>query len=348
MSSSEAPQKSVRLYGMDNLRTFTCLSVLLSHLVLPYLQSFAGVFWFTPSLPNEQIPFAIVLPLFFFVNIVAMSLFFMISGYFFPTSYDKQGFSVFLKKKAQRLLLPSIFCYIFFNLLFPVPLMHIWFLEILFLFSVVYALIRMYTGFKIKEGSSFSTIVLIAFSLLIGVVSIFIRYKYPSGYIIQKYFIYIEPGKMLSYIAAFTLGIIARRKGWFYPVEKKNIGILTLFSLLFVALCTVTGSVNDTDYMYSRKYVLMECSLGILISFILIWVVNRWGNKTNRLISFVSENCMGIYLFHLPILYFLQKLTETWQIYFPLKFLGLSVTVLLLATLVSTLVRKIPYVNRCI
>lgn len=338
----------VRFYGMDNLRTWTCFMVVLSHLILPYFASTHGVFWFTPQLPNEVIPYFLAFPVVAVVSVVAMSLFFLISGYFVPSSYDRQGFSLFLVKKSERLLLPAIVCYIFFNLLFPVPLMHIWFLELLFLFCLVYALIRRFTSIRIKEGSGFSPYVLIGVSILVGVVSIFIRLKYPTGYIYQKYFIYIEPGKLISYIVSFTLGIFARRKGWFYPVAKRNILVFSIVSLAIAVLYFATGVLDDTNYMYSRKYILVECSLGILVSFLLIWIVNLYANRTNRYTSFLSRNCMGIYLFHLPILYGVQKLTETWALYFPVKFLCISLTVLLLSTLVSALARKIPYVNKCI
>lgn len=350
MSELQTTQQNrgVRFYGMDNLKTFACLSVVIGHLLIPYVESFRGRFWFSPSLPNETMPFLIFYPVLFFVNVVAMSLFLTISGNFVPSSYDKQGFSLFMKKKVMRLLLPTLFSYLFFNFLFPVPLYHFWFLEILFVFCLFYALIRRYTSFRIKEKGSLSPILLIAISVLVGVATIFLRYKFPTGYVCRYYIFYLEVGKIISYVVAFVLGVIAYRKGWFFPVPKRNFWIISAVAIAILVVYIVTGVRDDVAYLDSRKYTLVECSLGILVTFALIWAVNLYANKSNRLTSFLSENSMGIYLFHLPILCLVQRFTASWEIYFPLKFVGISFVVILLSVVISYLVRKIPYVNKCI
>ena len=58
------------------------------------------------------------------------------------------------------------------------------------------------------------------------------------------------------------------------------------------------------------------------------------------MISTLSDNIMGIYIFHVPLLYYVQTYTSTWEFYFPLKFVLIFLTVFSLALGMSMLLRK--------
>ena len=81
-----------------------------------------------------------------------MPLFFFISGYFVPRSYDKSGSVTFLKKKLIRLGIPLLIVSVIVSfLLHGFQLGHAWFFESLLLFCIIYSLLCNYTDNSIKK-----------------------------------------------------------------------------------------------------------------------------------------------------------------------------------------------------
>ena len=80
---------------------------------------------------------------------LAVPLFFLISGYFVPKSFDRQGFWPFIGKKVLRLIVPVVAVTALLTTLGgQLEAGHTWFLESLFLFCLCYALIRLATKNK--------------------------------------------------------------------------------------------------------------------------------------------------------------------------------------------------------
>ncbi len=86
-----------RLLYLDNLKVCLTVLVIFHHAGQAYGDG--GGWAYTPSNPAEVMPW---IWHFFSVNAAFfMGLFFLISGYFIPASYDKQGASVFVQKKLM-------------------------------------------------------------------------------------------------------------------------------------------------------------------------------------------------------------------------------------------------------
>ena len=86
-----------RLLYLDNLKVCLTVLVIFHHAGQAYGDG--GGWAHTPSNPAEVMPW---IWHFFSVNAAFfMGLFFLISGYFVPASYDKQGASVFVQKKLM-------------------------------------------------------------------------------------------------------------------------------------------------------------------------------------------------------------------------------------------------------
>lgn len=166
-----------RLYFLDNLKVaLTCL-VIAHHAGQPYGGS--GGFWYYQPEGGPELQ----LGRFFSVNAgFFMSLFFLISAYFLPASYERKGAGGFLKDRLERLGVPALL-----GFLFVVPIMmyayyvnfrgygnisfwayylnvcfgleekpagwtgpswpdmqfaHLWFLEHLLFYAVVYTIVR--------------------------------------------------------------------------------------------------------------------------------------------------------------------------------------------------------------
>ena len=97
---------------------------------------------------------------FFSVNAAFfMGLFFLISGYFVPASYDKQGASVFVLKKLIRLGIPLLVMGGLLSVLSgKLEIGHMWYIESLLVFCLLYALIRQFCKPAIDHCSSKPTI----------------------------------------------------------------------------------------------------------------------------------------------------------------------------------------------
>jgi glucan biosynthesis protein C len=100
-----------RIFFVDNLRIALMILVIAHHAGQPYGPT--GGFWYIEN-PER----ASILGAFFTVNrSFFMSLFFMLSGYFLPQSFDRKGAKDFLIDRFCRLGIPLL---VFFRLVIPV------------------------------------------------------------------------------------------------------------------------------------------------------------------------------------------------------------------------------------
>ena len=130
-----------RLLYLDNLKVCLTVLVIFHHAGQAYGDG--GDWAYHPSNPAEFMPW---IWHFFSVNAAFfMGLFFLISGYFVPTSFDKQGAKVFVQKKLIRLGIPFLLMGGLLSVLSGKPeIGHMWYIESLLVFCLIYALIRQF------------------------------------------------------------------------------------------------------------------------------------------------------------------------------------------------------------
>jgi glucans biosynthesis protein C len=95
-----------RLYFVDNLRVALTALVIIHHVG----QAFGGTggwWYFQDAVRSPLLSILFVLDRSFF-----MSLFFMISGYFLPASFDRKGAGSFMKDRLVRLGIPVLFFFL--------------------------------------------------------------------------------------------------------------------------------------------------------------------------------------------------------------------------------------------
>ena len=233
-----------RRFFLDNLKVLLTVLVVFHHSA----QAYCDCNWaYKPSNPQEYID-----GLWHFLSTNAaffMGLFFFISGYFVPRSYDKQGFGRFLGKKVLRLLVPMAAMTAFLSLATGIfETGHTWFLGSLFFFCLVYALLRLVLKPAPEGCLSRPTIVgMLIAAIVMGVGSYFIREVSPQdNWIRILWILNIEPAHYLQYILMFALGVLAGRFGWF---EKMTRGTGLTALLIGVALCL--GNYARTDGAWS-------------------------------------------------------------------------------------------------
>ena len=92
---------SQRLYYLDNLKVLLAILIVTVHVALAYAPD---IWWFFKGGPENSD----LLIYYQIVNPIAMALFFLLSAYFLPYSYDRKGGRVFLKERLKRIGIPFI------------------------------------------------------------------------------------------------------------------------------------------------------------------------------------------------------------------------------------------------
>ena len=237
--------KENRLVFIDNLKLLMMILVVIQHLALTY--SGIGDWYY---MEYEQTGFKQAWFFFYFVSFTQgyfMGLFFLISGYFIPVSYDRKGFKKFVKDRLIRLGIPVL---IYTIIIHPVttimvwgPLAYdnnplvfyteyifhfkfllnsgpLWFAFALLIFSTIYAIIRKLNLLKpAKAASGLPTLPKIVLLILaIGVITFLVRIVHP----VDKLTLNMRLAHFPLYIILLITGMVCRRSEWF---EKINYSV---------------------------------------------------------------------------------------------------------------------------
>jgi hypothetical protein len=217
------------------------------------------------------------------VQAFSMGLFFLISGYFTPGSYDRKGPRRFFKERLLRLGIP-ILCYDFvigplivrpmvrfgtqessgsyFDYLlgyyssFHIGTGPLWFVEALLIFAGFYILWRLCAktpACPVQDGGKVPGNLKIAlFALALGIVTFIVRIWLPVGWNFGP--LNFQFPFFPQYICMFIVGIIAYRGNWLVRIPDAMgklwvcfalLLILILFPVLFVLGGALEGDVSS-------------------------------------------------------------------------------------------------------
>ena len=335
-----------RLNYLDNLKVCLTVLVIMHHAGQAYGEG--GGWAYTPSNPAEFMPW---IWHFFSTNAAFfMGLYFFISGYFVPRSFDKQGFKQFIQKKLIRLGIPLLFMGAIISVLTgKLEIGHMWFVESLLVFCLVYALIRHWVSPVDSAFNSKPTIIgLLIVALVMGIGSYFIRQVSPQDHWIWPFGIIplpMEPAHYLQYVMMFAMGILAYRFQWLEKMSNST-GFTTL--LIGVALAVGNylrdgGLWNDFVWQWFGIYESLMC---VFISFGLIWLFREFVSGTSRFWQWCAAQSYGAYVFHLLLMIVLQNVVDRiWMGAFG-KFLFIGTVTTILAFLMTWIVKMIPGIKR--
>jgi len=242
-----------RLFFIDNLRIALIILVVLHHLSITYGHS--GGWYYYEGKPDELT--TILFTMFNIINqAFFMGLFFMISGYFTPGSYERKGTRLFLKDRLYRLGIP-----ILFFLIIIIPLLRyvlainvkhykgslwqfisqyfesqylqsfnldtgpLWFVEALLIFAFIYVLFKQWKrnrdsktppGRKNVPGNGF----IIFFAVILGIVSFIVRMRFPIGWNFDP--LNLQIAFFPQYIVLFIIGLIAYHRDWLTGISDST------------------------------------------------------------------------------------------------------------------------------
>ncbi|HUN63221.1 MAG TPA: acyltransferase family protein [Candidatus Sulfotelmatobacter sp.] len=376
-----ASSSRARLFFVDNLRWTMILLVLSMHAADTY--SPLGNWYFVDREPIG--PFT----LFFFavwqmyLQSFFMGLLFFLAGYFVPGSYDRKGPARFIRERGFRLGLPVLF-YMF--VLGPITeyfcahswnsteatsfahewIKHIrngqflqengplWFCLGLMIFSVVYAIWRVYGSAYTRQRESREppgSATLAGFALAMALFTFVTRLVFPAG----SSFLNMHLGDFPQYILLFGAGILAARHDWlpkltFARGARWLMVVLPVGFAAWIALLFAGGMVKGNGKVYSGGWHwqaaginLWEAFTCVAICYGLLVIYRQSYNEQGRVEKFLSDNAFSVYVFHPPILILLARLLHpvTWPVL--AKFAALTVLSAICTFVLSAGVfRRIP------
>ena len=335
-----APMK--RLCYLDNLKVCLTVLVIMHHAGQAYGNG--GGWAYTPSNPAEFMPW---IWHFFSTNAAFfMGLYFFISGYFIPRSFDKQGTKQFVHKKLLRLGVPLLFMGGIISILSGKPeIGHMWFVESLLVFCLIYALIRQWVQPVNEACYSKPTIIgLLVVALLMGVGSYFIRQISPQDHWIWPFGIIpipMEPAHYLQYVMMFVLGILAYRFQWLDKMSNR-VGSMALHIGIALAMGNYLRDGGPWDAFVWQWFGIYESLMCVFISFGLLWLFREFVSTTSRFWQWCAAQSYGAYMFHLLLMIVLQNAMDCIWIGAFGKFLFIGVVTTVLSFHLTWMVKMIP------
>lgn len=376
MSAASTPSSMKRLFHLDNLRVYLTLLVILHHASIVYGGS--GDFPVKDPAVDEISP--IFLTFFTAVNqSYFMSAFFLLAGYFTPRSLENKGARSFLTDRLIRLGIPLlVYTTLIINinqLLIGVWMLgrpfrwwlayepgHLWFLQALLLFAVIYVLYRLWSDRQsTTPWLQFWTdrfppnrslvISIIALALLTWVVRIrFLIGEWDFGF---------QLGHFVHYSFAFYVGILAYRGDWFNRLERgqaRGWGIVALTTLPFFFVLAILGGALESDAALAKflggptwqslSYALWESIMFIAVLTFLLYLFRERFSRAGPLLRSMAKSVYTVYIIHQTLLIGLGVLLLPLAIPTVLKFVMVSLIMVPLCFVLAGLIRRIPSADR--
>ena len=358
-------QTKLRLAYLDNLKVALTILVLLHHVGQAYGPT--GGAW---PVHTETVRAALLGPFFTVNRSFFMSLFFMISGYFMLAAYERNRVGNFLRSRFVRLGVP-VLAWAAWSLLYRVvtgvhisgwtdvfSTDHLWYLEHLLLFGIVYALSRRLRGnrppLQKADTPLPSTIAILAMAAFVAVASYLIRLWSP----IDRWF------KLLDFfsvafadvprdLAFFIVGAVAFRKDWLNRYPRRSGFVWLGVGLAAAALCyayklgirTVAPMSPTTFALVYPAWEALLC-VGMCIGLTVLF--REALTFQGRLGAFLARNQFGAYVLQELVILPIQFGFLMLQLPPLVKFAVVSMLAVPLIFLLSSLLRRSPLVRAVI
>jgi peptidoglycan/LPS O-acetylase OafA/YrhL len=328
-----------RLDFVDNLRWVMIMLVVSMHAAVTY--SHLGSWYFMED-PKPGMAVTVIFATYqTFLQAFFMGFLFLIAGYFVPDAYDRKGFRHFVRDRAVRLGLPSLFYMLLIHPLTVYWLLRnsadhsrpplsqaylpyltsgrflsgsgpMWFTVALLLFSVAYGAFRVLRGGVPRnepEAAVPASGEVVGLPLAVGLCTFLVRIVQPTGTsILNMQLCYFS-----QYIFLFAVGILARRRNWLLRIPY-------FFGLRWLTLALVVGGVvwvsivfavlkTDSADKLSGGVTWQSAALSFWESFVCVgfclgltvWFREKL-NLRGKITRWLTDNCFAVYLFHTPIL----------------------------------------------
>lgn len=386
------PGKSKRIFYIDNLKVFLIFLVIIHHVgqaygpppgFWPYVQTnphesiswlgrffcvnaafFMGLFFmisgyfFTPSfekkgaksfVKDKLIRFGIPLALVYFIMMPAILYFHYANFSGNPQiSFVKYMLNIYWGIGEQPAWFRPSIGWPESNFGFG----HLWFVEHLLIYSVIYAILRSLIKTKINYGGlavKDSTLIIFLVAA-IAIPTMIVRRWYPIDRWIDIFgFIQSEVAHLPQYLILIITGIIAYKLDLFNKFNKTFGLSLAVLGLGMAVLIYFSPYFDQfAGFIVWKNFEIYETILCISLCFGLIVVFREYFNKTSSTISILADNSFSAYIFHFPIVIFIQYSFDSINIDVLSKFVIVSIISIIASYSFSYLIRKIDFVKKIV
>jgi glucans biosynthesis protein C len=245
----------------------------------------------------------------------------------------------------------------------------VWFLVLLLLFDLLYAAWRLLTRHRRSASETLGTLpsslAIAGFICALGLVTFVVRIWWPAGWVFQL-LPGLKVGYLPQYLSLYMLGLVAYRRNWFFKLTSRmarNWSLIALLATLifgglaFSSMMQETGAAGTQQAGYAIaggfnwlafSYALWEAIMVVGVSIgLLVLFRERW-NHQGRLAKELAADVYTVYLIHAPVLIGFAYAFHMVALY-PLLKWGIAVLITIpLCFLISSVIRRIPLVNRVV
>jgi glucan biosynthesis protein C len=361
---------------IDNIRVLLTMLVVLHHAAVTY--GAPGGWYYKEE--TGGLPTQLLLTVFVSVNqSFFMGLFFFLSSYFIPSSYERKGGGIFLLDRFKRLGIPLVFYSLVISpLTIYIAITHryntltfkdyylnreqwietgvLWFTAALLIFTFAFVLLQYFSGNKTKRSSTFpGNRSIFVFAVILGILSFFVRIVFPIGWTLSPFG--FQLAHFCQYIALFIVGIIAYRNQWLSTLSYKQgkvwlwvavVLIVIGFPCIYI-LKHITHSELDAFLggftIQSFVNAIWEQLLGISIIVSLLSIGKYTLNSQGNFLKILSRSAYAVYIIHPLVLVCISVLLKDISIAPLLKFAISGVSAIAISFVAAELLVRIPIVK---
>lgn len=336
--------ESEKLIFINNIRWLLTILVVMIHIHVTY--SGMGMWYYKDPGAMGPLSFWSFIMYQCVAQSFVLGLFFFISGYFTPESYAKRGFFLFVRDRFIRLGVPTL---VYMLIIHPVTVLMtkqfsqdmpsnlvawygqyitslaflsnsgpLWFTFALFLFTVVYALVRtllIRTNSTSRQAEVITHGRVVAVIALISVAAFLVRTVQPAGTPLFNNEIgnFMQIGFFAQYIIAFILGVVTCQRNLLehipYRLGKIWFTLALLTGLPLLPALFIGGGIASNPPVFfggyhwqSAAYATWESIMFVGVSLGALTIFREKFNRQGPIRRFLSQNAFGVYVFHAPIL----------------------------------------------
>ncbi|MFF3766265.1 acyltransferase family protein [Streptomyces sp. NPDC001922] len=375
-----------RLLHIDNLRIALTALVVLHHTAVTYGN--IPAWYYTEPAEDGSGLFLDVLVM--FNQAFFMGFFFMIAGFFTPASYDRKGARPFVRDRLKRLGIPllaflllirpladfggyedlratfaergeSLPYWIYYLLSWDAG--PLWFVEVLLVFALLYALVRRRTASRLS-GSAVEAgretprvprpprpLAVILFTVALALATYLWRVLVPTDTYVPVLGL-PTPNFMPQYASFFVLGVLAHRRGWpqALPRVAGRVGfaVATAATLAYLPFVTTANgaALNGHGTWQSLVTAAWESTFAVGLVLGLTVLFRERLNRQGAVAAFLSRHAFAVYLIHAPVLVGLGFAFRGLHAPAAAKFALVAALALPLCWAVAYAVRSLPRADR--
>lgn len=360
----------------DNLKVVLVAGVVVAHVTIAWTG--IGNWVFTEGAVRE--PLFSLLVLATGASLFGLAVFFMIAGMFTPRSLERKGLRRFLADRTLRLGVPMLFFVIVLAPFvewadperagwsrgfaaytvevvwwsWPVPPAWgpTWFLAVLLLFSVVYAVAR--TLVPRRGGATpLRRRHLVATGAAVALVSWLVRFEVPVGEEVGR----LALGQAPAWVTGFALGVAGAERGWFDPIQPeiarwaRHVGAAALVTAaLVIGGAGVLGADLEAFAGFGTwQSLLLAVTEGALVVSMPFWLLDAFRRRFDhqgRLFREAGRAAFAAFVVHQVVLVGLVLASHEVPWAPELEWLAVSVLGVLVSFGVGALLTRIPAVGR--